>query len=150
MRAGLQYDPDAGRTIKDALNVRYQPNRRSVVNAAYRLVRDIDSSESIEQVDLSFAWPLGAQWRTVGRWNVALGEATSRTLEAFTGVEYESCCWGMRAVVRRFFRGAGGDGGGDRYSTGVYVQVELKGLTGVGDSAEAFLRRSIPGYENEF
>ena len=150
LRAGLQYDPDAGRTIKDALNVRYQPNRRSVVNAAYRLVRDVDPSESIEQVDLSFAWPLGAQWRTVGRWSVALGEARSRTLEAFTGVEYESCCWGMRAVVSRFFRGAISDGGGDRYSTGVYVQVELKGLTGVGDSAEAFLRRSIPGYENEF
>ena len=149
LRAGVQYDSDAGRTTKGAVNVRYQPNRSSVVNAAYRLVRDIDPSKSIEQADLSIAWPLGARWRTVGRWNFALGEETNRTLEAFAGLEYESCCWGFRTVVRRFFTGDSADGE-DRYSLGVFLQLELKGLTDIGDSTDAFLTRSIPGYENEF
>ena len=148
-RAGLQYDPDAGRTTKSALNVRYQPNRRSVLNAVYRRVRDANPSKTIEQADLSVAWPLGTHWRTVGRWNFALGEETNKTLEAFAGLEYESCCWGLRAVVRRFLRSPGG-GDEDRYSHGVFLQLELKGLTSVGDSTEAFLTRSIPGYENEF
>ena len=150
LRAGLQYDPDAGRTIRDALNVRFQPNRRSVVNAAYRLVRDTGPAETVEQVDLSLAWPLGTSWRTVGRWNFALGEKSTRTLEGFAGLEYQSCCWGFRAVARRFLTGDAGADGEDRYSHGVFLQLELKGLTGVGDSTEAFLTRGIPGYENEF
>ena len=149
LRTGVQYDSNADRTTKGVVNVRYQPNRSSVVNAAYRFVRDADPSMYIEQADLSFAWPLGTHWRTVGRWNFALGEETDRTLEAFAGLEYESCCWGFRTVVRRFFRGDSADGE-DRYSHGVFLQLELKGLTDAGGSAEAFLRRSIPGYENEF
>ena len=84
------------------LTARYQPNRRSVINAGYRLVRDINPAKTIEQADLSFAWPLGPDWRTVGRWSFALNEDSDQTLEAFGGLEYESCCWGFRTVVRRF------------------------------------------------
>ena len=150
VRAGVQYDTDAERTDKNALNVRYQPNRRSVVNGTYRLVRDIDPTRTIEQADVSFAWPLGARWRTVGRWSFALNEDGNQTLEAFGGLEYETCCWGFRAVARRFLSHRGADDAEDRYSNGFFLQIELKGLTGTGRSTEAFLTRSIPGYENEF
>ena len=149
LRAGLQYDTDTDRTNKSAWSVRYQPDRRTVVNAGYRLVRHVDPAKTVEQADLSFAWPLGANWRTVGRWSLALNEEEDRTLEAFGGLEYESCCWGFRAVVRRFLRGGGLDGADD-YSNGVFLQLELKGLTGVGGRTEALLTRGIPGYENEF
>ena len=152
LRAGLRYDADAGRTGKNALNVRYQPDRRSVVNAGYRLVRDSGPSRTIEQVDLSFAWPLGANWRTVGRWTFALNEDRNRTQEAFGGLEYESCCWGFRAVARRFRRSGARTDGDDSYSNGLYFQLVLKGLTGVGNGtgASRLLTRGIPGYENQF
>ncbi|MDD9980410.1 MAG: LPS-assembly protein LptD [Gammaproteobacteria bacterium] len=150
LRAGLQYDTDADRTEKSALTARFRPNRRSVINAAYRLVRDIDPSKTIEQADLSFAWPLGTSWRTLGRWNFALNNDSSRTLEAFAGVEYDSCCWGFRMVARRYRRSSVRIDGEDQYSNGLFLQLELKGLTGVGNNTEAFLTRSIPGYENEF
>ena len=154
LRAGLQYDTGADRTEKNVLNVRYQPDRRSVVNAGYRLVRDVDlartPSRTIEQADLSFAWPLGANWRTVGRWSFALNEDDNPTLEAFGGLEYESCCWGFRVVVRRFRRSGARIDREDSYSNGIFLQLTLKGLTGVGDRTEALLTRSIPGYENEF
>ena len=150
LRAGLQYDTGTSRTDKNALNVRYQPDRRSVVNATYRLVRDIDPDKTIEQADLSFAWPIGAHWRTVARWSLALNEDRNQTLEAFGGLEYESCCWGFRAVAHRFLSNGGRSDGEDNYSHGLYLQLELKGLTGVGNKTEAFLTRSIPGYENEF
>ena len=149
LRAGLQYDTSADRTEKHVLTARYQPNRRSVINAGYRLVRDINPTKTIEQADLSFAWPLGPDWRTVGRWSFALNEDSDQTLEAFGGLEYESCCWGFRTVVRRFRSGAGTDGT-DNYSTGLFLQLELKGLTNVGNRTEALLTRGIPGYENEF
>ena len=149
LRAGLQYDTSTDRTEKHVLNARYQPNRRSVINAGYRRVRDIDPDKTIEQADLSFAWPLGPDWRTVGRWSFALNEDSDQTLEAFGGLEYESCCWGFRTVLRRFRTGPG-TGGTENYSTGLFLQLELKGLTNVGNRTEALLTRGIPGYENEF
>ena len=150
LRAGLQYNADAGRTEKNVLNARYQPDRRSVFNVGYRLVRDIDPSRAIEQADLSFAWPLGANWRAVGRWSYALNEDRHGTLEAFGGMEYESCCWGFRVVARRFRRSGTRSDGEDDYSNGIYFRLELKGLTGVGNWTEGLLVRGIPGYENEF
>ena len=150
LRAGIQYDTDADRTEKNVVNARYQPNRRSVINVGYRLVRDINPADTIEQAEMSFAWPLGADWRTVGRWNYALNEDSNPTLEAFGGLEYESCCWGFRAVARRFRRSGARIDGDDSYSNGIFLQLELKGLTSVGNRTEALLVRGIPGYENEF
>ena len=151
LRSGIQYDTGADRTEKSVLNARYQPDRRKVVNMGYRHVRDIDDRDrTIEQADLSFAWPFSASWRAVGRWSYALNKDSNRTLEALGGLEYESCCWGFRTVVRRFRRSALLADGDDNYSNGVFLQLELKGLTGVGDRTEALLTRSIPGYENEF
>ena len=150
LRAGLQYDTSADRTEKNVVNARYQPNRRSVINIGYRLVRDIDPANTIEQAELSFAWPLGADWRTVGRWSYALNEDSNPTLEAFGGLEYESCCWGFRVVARRFRRSGARIDGDDSYSNGIFLQLEFKGLTSVGNRTEALLTRGIPGYENEF
>ena len=150
LRAGLQYDTGDDRTEKGVLNAQYRPAPRSVVNVGYRFVRDAGvPGGTIEQADLSYAWPLGANWRAVGRWSFALNDDRTRTLEAFGGLEYDSCCWGFRAVVRRYRAGdlAGDD---DNFFNAIYLQVELKGLTDAGDRAEAFVTRGIPGYENEF
>ena len=148
--AGLQYDPGADRTEKSVLNARYQPGPRSVVNVGYRFTRDTGVPDStIEQADLSFAWPMGASWRAVGRWSYALNDDQARTLEASGGLEYDSCCWGFRTVMRRYRVGdlAGGE---ENYSNAIFFQIELKGLTKARGSAEALAIRGIPGYENEF
>jgi LPS-assembly protein len=79
----------------------------------------------------------------VGRWNFAVQE--SRTLDLFGGMEYSGCCWGMRLVARRFLSNLAGD-----YETGFFLQIELKGLAGLGEKTVEFLRMSIPGYDNEF
>ena len=96
----------------------------------------------MEQTDVSFAWPMARYWRAVGRWNYSL--KGDRTVETFAGIEYESCCWGLRLVGRRYLSSLGGE-----YNTGIFAQLVLKGLAGVGN-ANAFLDRSIPGYRNEF
>ena len=132
--AGGQWDLDDGVTSKSVVNMRWQPDARRIVNAAYRFVRDAS-----EQTDVSFRWPLGTNWGAVGRWNYALPE--KQTVEAFLGFEYESCCWAFRAVGRRFLSDAGGG-----FNTGVFMQLELKGLAGIATGAANFLEQSIPGY----
>jgi LPS-assembly protein len=79
----------------------------------------------------------------VGRWNYSLQQ--NRSLETLGGVEYESCCWGVRVVGRRFLRNAQGE-----FDNGLFMQVHFRGLGGVGKSADSFLARGIPGYEDPF
>ena len=135
--AGVQWDTGERRTDRNTIAVRYQPDSRRVINAAYRFVRD-----QVEQTDVSVAWPLGRHWRAVGRWNYSLDAQT--TLETFAGVEYESCCWGLRVVARRYLSSLGGE-----HNSGIFLQLVLKGLTEFGGAGD-FLTRSIPGYRDEF
>ena len=48
-------------------------------------------------------------------------------LEFQGGVEYESCCWAIRTVVRRYLKDRDGD-----YRDGIYLEMNLKGLARVG------------------
>lgn len=136
--AGLQWDIEESTTDKSVVSLRWQPDRRTVVNAGYRFVRDAS-----EQTDFSFRWPVNANWSAIGRWNYAL--ADERTLEVFGGIEYESCCWAVRAVARRHLATTLGE-----YNTGLFVQLELKGLAGVATGPGDFLERSIPGYQRGY
>lgn len=142
---GMHWDPDRGRTNKQVISMRYQPDNRRVINASYRFLREenFTSEPSVEQADVSFAWPVSPVLSVVGRWNYALDERT--TLESFAGLEYESCCWAIRTVFRRYLTGEDGN-----HDNAVFVQLELKGLAGIGNRAIDFLERNIPGYENRF
>jgi LPS-assembly protein len=79
----------------------------------------------------------------VGKWNYAI--ESDRTVDMFTGLEYDSCCWGIRLIGRRFLSNIAGE-----FESGVFLQFELKGLAGMGEKTLDFLSRSIPGYEREF
>lgn len=133
-----QWDPDIDRGVKNALRLQYRPSNQRIFNVGYRFQRD-----ELEQTDLSFRWPLGAKWHGVGRWNYSL--RNERDLETFIGVEYESCCWAMRVVGRRFLNDDDGT-----YSSSVKLQLVLKGLARFGDGIESVLERGILGYEQDF
>ena len=118
----------------------YNPSPGKVVNFAYRVIRDV---ADIEQSDISLRWPFRKNWSVVGRWNYAVPEG--RSLELFGGIEYEDCCWGVRAVARRFLTNIDGE-----FDTGIFLQMELKGLAGIGKKTVDFLKQQIPGYQSEF
>jgi len=141
VRAGTQWDSNANQSDRNVVAVRYHPDERRVLNVNYRFVRDA-VDQSVEQTDVSFAWPVSRYWRAVGRWNYSLED--NQTVGVFSGFEYESCCWGLRVVGRRYLSGSN-----DEYNSGIFVQFVLKGLTSVGNATE-FLGRNVPGYHNEF
>ena len=139
-RFALQWDPNDSSTRKANAFVRYQPGNGTIVNAGYRQRRAVTD---VEQTDFSFRVPLNDSLAVVGRWNYSL--QNDRTLEAVGGFEYESCCWGMRLVSRRFLRNTEGE-----FDNAVFLQFVFKGLAGYGGSTGSFLRKSIPGYETYF
>lgn len=135
------YDPNIGNgTEKITARASYNPAPGKILNMAYRVRRD---ATDIDQSDISFRWPVTKSWSAVGRWNYAVPE--NRSLELFAGVEYEDCCWGARFVARRFLTSIDGD-----FDTGVFFQIQLKGLAGIGKKTVDFLKQQIPGYQSEF
>lgn len=139
-RATVQWDPDTQITQKAALAVRYRPAADKLINVAYRRLRGVPGITDIEQTDVSFRWRITDQLHLIGRWNYSLQEA--RTLESVGGVEYDSCCWSAKVVARRYLRNTEG-----AFDNAFFVQIELKGLAGIGRRASTFLQESIPGYE---
>jgi LPS-assembly protein len=134
VRLGLQWDPGDTRAEKGDVLFQYQPRFDQVVNLGYRFRRG-----SLEQVDSSTAWPISKKWSAYARLVYSLEE--QKSLDQFAGLEYRSCCWRMRAVTRRFVRNRDGD-----LETSFMFQIELMGLSSLGDDANAFLERSIQGY----
>jgi len=146
MRGNLQWDPNSNRTEKLTGLIQYQPAADKVVNLAYRVRRtekNRRNNTDIEQSDISFRWPFNQNWSAIGRWNYAVPER--KNLEIFGGIEYNSCCWGFRVIARRFLTDINGD-----YENGIFMQLELKGLAGVGQKTVEYLEQRIPGYQSEF
>ena len=107
-----------------------------IFNISYRYRRGL-----LEQVDAAGLYPLNDRWSLVGRYYYSLLDR--QLLEAFAGTEYDSCCVAMRFLLRRYINAIGQI----RPNTGLYFEVEFKGLAGTGKRAESFLRRAILGYE---
>ncbi len=136
-RGGLQWNTDENDMRRGTLQFHYQPDNRRILNLAYRLRKDID--ETLEQTDASLLWPLNPNWSVVGRWNYSIEDR--RTLDAFAGFEYGSCCWALRLVARHYVNDLD-----EESNNALYLQLELKGLTRVGNSISNLLEHGILGY----
>ena len=139
-RGVLQWDPNSSRTELAAATLRYRPDLDTVLNFGYRFRRAISD---IQQADVSMRWPVSNNIALVGRWNYSVQE--HRSLETLAGIEYESCCWGLRFVGRRFLRNAEGE-----FDNGFFLQFQFRGLGGIGKKSGSVLNRGIPGYEDPF
>ncbi len=133
---GIQYDTDVQRTRKNSFGLRYSPATGKVVNLGYRFNRD--PSNPFEQVDISGLWPLRENWYAVARTNYSLRD--SKLVEGLLGLEYNNCCWSLRLVAHRFTTTE------QKTSESLFLQLELRGLTKLGNNPLEVLRRNIPGY----
>lgn len=131
---GHQWGENERGTTQSQARLQYRPARNKIFNLSYRFRRD-----SLEQGDVSWSWPIASQWNIVGRYKYSFLE--EEALEEFIGLEYESCCWGLRFVSRRHISTR--DGTRD---TSIGLQLVLKGLSSVGTAADRMLERGILGY----
>ena len=173
----LNWDPDAHITRSSSAVFHYQPadNLNKIFNIGYRYRRDtmrFDPATStwrydddlgskgaagyvkdyykISQHDVSTMWPLApqSQWSAIGRWQYDYN--SNRTLDAFGGFEYDSCCWKLRMIGRywlNYNETSLNLNSNDKANTGFFLEIVLKGLgTPVGGQAETFLNNGIEGY----
>ena len=139
----MHWDPETGSTERAVYRLKYQPTDNRIINLSYRLREDqFNKNNSLKQTDASFLWPISKdkRWHAVGRWNYSLRH--DKTLDTLAGIEYESCCWKTRVVARRWVRDINSD-----YDTGIFFELELKGLGSIGDDITSFLQTGILGYD---
>ncbi len=171
----FNWDPDQRRTRSGSAMFHYQPedNPNKIVNLGYRYRNDtmrydresgrwvfggdygtpgtanyIKDYYKIDQHDFSVIWPLAPQWSLISRWQYDYGR--NRTLEAFGGFEYDSCCWKLRLINRYWIdydEVSLNPSRNDEPDRGIFLQIVLKGLGGVtGNKVETFLDQGIQGY----
>lgn len=176
LNSDFNWDPDTHSTRSGSAMFHYQPedNPNKIVNAGYRYRNDtvrydqasgnwvvgggdygtegtanyIKDYYKISQHDFSVIWPIVPQWSVISRWQYDYGR--DRTLEAFAGFEYDSCCWKLRLINRYWIdydEVSLNPSLNDEPDRGIFLQIVLKGLGGVvGNKVETFLDEGIQGY----
>jgi LPS-assembly protein len=150
----VQYNPLTEQSVRSTLGARYNPSPYRVVNAAYRLQRNVS-----EQIDVSWQWPINDLWGdrgqdlgagqgqgegryyALGRMNYSLDQ--SKLVDMVLGVEYDAGCWLGRVVFSRL-----------QTSTSTAVerwifQLEFVGFTRIGTAdPRTTLKQNISRYQN--
>lgn len=149
-RATALWDSNDNLLDEGSLLFRYRNKKHhaSIVNIGYhyRLADKRNSllQRDIEQADLSFVTAINKRWALIGRYQY--DTTAARSNESLAGIEYNDCCVKWRVVYRDGLV-YNGDGRENQRDRSLFLQIELKGLFGIGDSVENILDESIAGYK---
>ena len=145
VKGEMQWNPHNSQTDLSAVRLQYRSDKGRVFNISHRYRRSgVTNLVGLEQVDISARLPVNKQWSIVGRWYRSLKD--SQTLETLAGIEYDSCCWATRLVVRDYINNILDS---DR-NLAIFFQIELKGLGNFGQKTDTLLEKSILGYNPNF
>ena len=105
------------------------------------------ASNNISQSDLSFAWPVSKNWSALGRWQYDF--TNNRNLEFLGGVEYNSCCYRVRLLWRKWIDD---DDNIDfpEYKDGLVLQFVLRGLSSLSSGSSKEYLEGIRGYAGDY
>lgn len=132
----VQWNPHQDVTEQLGARLIYRPEPRRALSLNYRLRRD----QALRQTDLVALWPLSQHWHFLGRWNYDL--ETEQSLDTLAGLEYQSCCWGLRLTGRAQLNTST-----QEIDRSIYLSLELKGLANIGQRLDSELERGILGYD---
>lgn len=151
-----QYSTDLRESVRTTLGARYQPGPYRVLNAAYRVQRNV-APES-EQIDLAWQWPLGGSggpagadsgqasarpgpghWYSVGRINYSVPDR--KVVDLVAGFEYDGGCWIGRMVLERLQQSR------NSANQRILFQLEFSGFSRIGSNPLQTLRNNIPRYQ---
>ncbi len=125
--------------------LRWQDRSDRVINVGLRR-REVDNERTLDQAELSFAWPLT---QGIAIYGGVLDDLKDNEIrERFYGVQQAGCCHAWRLVSRETLQR---DPSRDEASLEreIMLELELKGLGGIGDRIQSFLGSEIDGFNPE-
>lgn len=143
VQSDYTWDPNKRQNNEAGVNIVYQPKPRERFNLDYYLGRNQDVGLGIQssavdkdlhRLGLGVLWEFSPQWHAAASWhyNVSQRYATDYN----EGLEYESCCWTARFMVKQAYDGLNATDHKE-YNRRFYLQIEFKGLGGLGRSEAA-------------
>ncbi len=141
VEANAQYNANLGQTERYSLGLRYSPEKTKTLSANYRAIRELltlSGPVTVKQIDVAAQWPVYRNLYAVGRVNYSI--ADRRMTESVLGLEYDGCCYVIRAVAQRLATST------TTTTNAFFLQLELNGLGRVGANPLDVLKRNVPGY----
>lgn len=135
--SGFQYNPDDGELVRANFGATYRAGPGRLINADLRYINE-NYGAGLNQLDLSWQWPIKPGWYGLGRINYSFYD--NRLVEGLLGFEHNAGCWSLRGVMQKLATTA------NQSSQAFYLQLELHGLTQLGPNPLEVLKRSITGY----
>ncbi|MDX2345675.1 MAG: LPS assembly protein LptD [Legionella sp.] len=152
------FDVFQNETDNADMSMKYEPEENHIIRFMYsylvdgNLIQLLDGEEALtaeHQATLAFAWPMNNHWSAVGVYSYNISERID--MVSFLGLQYETCCWAVRAFAGRAFNSLTLDREGSQYNNSVYIQLLLKGLGSVSSNDPATtIRTYLPTYKDLF
>ena len=144
MSAYAEYDPHNNYGEKNQIRFSYKRpygKQNKIFNTSYRFARGTQ-----EEIDVSGVLPINSRTSLIGKINYSFNNRRSNSedvLERMIGVEYESCCYGIKFVLREYWNGTKSD-------DVVYFEFLPKGIATSNNTTAELLREGILGYQDKF
>ena len=150
----IQYNTDLGVTNKSQTTLDYLFSNNQTIQLNHRYTRDV-SGESLEQMSLAANVKIAQRWQLVGRFTQDL--QGKRSIESYAGLEYSSCCWGIRFTYHRNINSKIEDDlnineNRDAFDSSFNIQFVYNGINSnkSSDSVGDMLNSSIFGYKRPY
>lgn len=130
-----QWNPNTDQTDVSTVGLQRRLWGDGIVNLDYRYRRGL-----LEQAGMSTEVPVGAAWKLVGGYTYSLRD--KRAIDAFAGIEWDSCCTAIRVLGRHYVYDIQGDA-----DSAIMFEIEFKGLGAYGQRTGTFLQNAILGYQ---
>jgi len=150
----IQYNTDTSTTNKSQSKLDYQFSKNQTIQLNHRYTRNV-SGIHIEQVSLLSNVILNENWQVVGRLTQDLQQ--KRSLESYLGMQYNSCCWGIRLSYHRHInsnleeQNINNDNR-DAFNSGFKIEFVYNGMSGKHspNSIADMFNSSIFGYKRPY
>ncbi len=96
----------------------------------------------------NFAWPLNDRVSALGYSDYDF--YTKRFDTLYGGIQYDSCCWAIRLIIKRLFNQSTinqNSGLKNDFEMSYFVELTLKGLGSFGSGTSGLVQSIIPGYK---
>ena len=144
MSGYTEFNPHDGHGQANQIRLSFKKpygKQNQIFNTSYRFARGTQ-----EEVDMSTVIPVNNRLSLIGKINYSFHNRRHRTedaLEKMFGLEYDSCCYGLKFVVRDYWNGT-------KQDSALYFEFLPKGIATSDNTTAELLKEGILGYQDTF
>lgn len=154
----IQYNTQTSTTNKGQSKIDYRFSKNQTIQLNHRYTRNV-SGNRLEQLSLLSNVNIGTNWQLVGR--VTQDIQNKRSLESYLGMQYTSCCWGIRISFHRNINSiideqqnslVNGNNNRDAFDSGFKLKFVYNGVSSkqTSDNISEMFNSSIFGYKRPY